>query len=176
LTAESNLSMYGVGLAVPCREVLEAQHNVGGVFADAGEIHEGNGHEGEAYLNSLKKQKAGAKPESYNFSFPKAMVNRVFCGCNSLQNETLQAEPSAARYGWSGGVEGLLLRRSARRIACVVTARKFSRNSRAKLRGGEACGRKIVRFCVVISAMRRRERSAVGAPTLCPPGKRKLSF
>src|SRR5215470_1197925 len=81
LAAESNLSVHGVGLAVSGRKVLEAQYNVGGVLADAGEVHEGNGHEGEAYLNSLKKQKAGAKPASYNFPFPETLVNRVFCAC-----------------------------------------------------------------------------------------------
>src|SRR5262245_41918916 len=78
LAAESNFSVHRVGLAVTGGEVLEAQHNVGGVFADAGEVHEGNGHEGEAYLNSPKKQKAGTHPASYNCSLPKAVVNRVF--------------------------------------------------------------------------------------------------
>jgi hypothetical protein len=126
LTAESNLSVHGVGLAVSCRKVLEAQHNVGGVFADAGEVHEGNGHEGEAYLNSLKKQKAGTSPVSYNFPFPETLVNRVFCGCNSLQNDTLRAESSAARNADGvAGVEGLLTRRPARWIVCAVMARKF---------------------------------------------------
>src|SRR5215813_10086601 len=125
LTAESNLSVHGVGLAVSGGEVLEAQHNVGGVFADAGEVHEGNGHEGEAYLNSLKKQKAGAEPASYNFSFPWAVVNRVFYDCNSLQNETLRPAKSAAGITeGAAGVEGWFLRRSCARTDCVISARK----------------------------------------------------
>src|SRR5215470_18618794 len=41
LTAEPDLSVHGVGLAVSGGKVLEAQYNVGGVFADAGEVHEG---------------------------------------------------------------------------------------------------------------------------------------
>src|SRR5262249_24054122 len=82
-----------------------------GVFADAGEVHEGNGHEGEGYLNSVKKQKAGAKPASYNFLFPEALVNRVFCARNPLQNETLRTDSSAARITGSGRVQGVLVRR-----------------------------------------------------------------
>jgi hypothetical protein len=35
---------------------------------------------------------------------------------------------------------------------------------------------KLFAFAFAVFAIRRSERSAVGAPTLCPPGKRKPSF
>ena len=44
LAAETNLAGDGVGLAVAGGKVLEAQHDVGGVFADAGEVRDWNGH------------------------------------------------------------------------------------------------------------------------------------
>src|SRR5262249_61916882 len=44
LTARANLSVHGVGLAVSGGEVLEAEHNGGGGFDDAGEGPGRNAH------------------------------------------------------------------------------------------------------------------------------------
>jgi hypothetical protein len=80
LSAQAHFAMNRIGFAVARGEVLEAQDDVGGIFADAGEVHEGNRHEGEAYLNSLKNQKEENIPgfASYNLLSRGAVVNRVF--------------------------------------------------------------------------------------------------
>ena len=59
LAAQAYLAGDRVGLAVARGKIAQAEDDVGGVFANAGEVRKGKRPVAEAYLKSSKKQKQG---------------------------------------------------------------------------------------------------------------------